>query len=117
MLWLQSVKGVRVAKKGDFAQLGGGGVVVSRELKEVESRGLRHSIDLVDMHMHGDFYINQLVQLCARVTLTRKRHKFKHTRNTLKRCSALMVRDSKKCYRDKVVEQEILHLQYVSDLP
>ena len=69
MLWSQSVKGVKVAKKGDFAQLGG---VVSRELKEVGSRGLHHSIDLVDMYMLADFYINQLVQLCARLTFNTK---------------------------------------------
>ena len=87
-----------------------GGGVVSRELKVGGSRGLRHSINLIDMHMHDDFYINQLAQLSARLILTQKQPKFKRTQNILKRCSALTVRDRKKCYRDKVVEQEILHL-------
>ena len=32
--------------------------------------GLHHSINLVDMYMHPYFYINQLVQLRARLTLT-----------------------------------------------
>ena len=83
MLWSQSIKGVMVAKTRDFAQWGGGGV--SRELKEVGSRGLRHSIDLVDMYMRADFHIpvNQLVQHENDPNL--------NTRNTLKRCSALAV--------------------------
>ena len=83
----------RVAKKRGILPNWG---VVSRELKEVGSRGLRHSIDLIDMY--ADFYINQLVQLCARLTLTRKRPQFRHTRNALKRCSLLTVPDRKKCY-------------------
>ena len=66
---------VRVAKKGILPNWG----VVSGELKEVGSRGLRHSIDLIDMCVEADYYINQLVQLCARLTLTQKRPKFKHT--------------------------------------
>ena len=48
------------SKKGDFFPTGR---VVSLELKEVGSQGLRHSIDLVDLYMQGNFYIDQLVQL------------------------------------------------------
>ena len=83
------------SKIGEFFPTEG---FVSLELKEVGSPGLRHSIDLVDLYMRGDFYVNQSVQLCVRVTLRRKQPKFKHTLNNLKRCSALMVRDRKKCY-------------------
>ena len=61
-MWSQIVKGVRVEKKQQqqqqqqqqwgFCPIGG---VVSWELKRVGSRGLCHSIDLVDMYMHADF--------------------------------------------------------------
>ena len=106
MLWSQSVEHVRVAKKGGFFSNWGGCISGTKRGRKSRFVPFNRSGRL---YMHGDFYVNQLVQLRARVTLRRKQPKFKHTRNNLKRCSALTAQDRKKCYCDKIVGQEILH--------
>ena len=60
IFWLEAVKLLRVSKKGDFAHFGG---VVSPKRKELR---LRHSIDLVEIYGHANFYCNRSVNTARR---------------------------------------------------